>query len=133
MGMMNRIVSTPNNVINASILSENIGGKVIVTITLDPLEQNLVGAQFHLNYDNSVLQFEKIECNAKATNFGSDNSSYINLGSLITSGLTTLDKTTEYKIIFVPKIGINGILGLTSISVTDAVNQKGIQLKVNLN
>jgi Cohesin domain/Lectin C-type domain len=133
MGMMNRIVSTPNNVINASILSENIGGKVIVTITLDPLEQNLVGAQFHLNYDNSVLQFEKIECNAKATNFGSDNGSYINLGSLITSGLTTLDKTTEYKIIFVPKIGINGILGLTSISVTDAVNQKGIQLKVNLN
>jgi hypothetical protein len=133
MGMMNRIVSTPNNVINASILSENIGGKVIVTITLDPLEQNLVGAQFHLNYDNSVLQFEKIECNAKATNFGNDNGSYINLGSLITSGLTTLDKTTEYKIIFVPKIGINGILGLTSISVTDAVNQKGIQLKVNLN
>ena len=133
MGMMNRIVSTPNNVINASILSENIGGKVIVTITLDPLEQNLVGAQFHLNYDNSVLQFEKIESNAKATNFGSDNGSYINLGSLITSGLTTLDKTTEYKIIFVPKIGINGILGLTSISVTDAVNQKGIQLKVNLN
>ena len=133
MGMMNRIVSTPNNVINASILSENIGGKVIVTITLDPLEQNLVGAQFHLNYDNSVLQFEKIECNAKATNFGNDNGSYINLGSLITSGLTTLDKTTKYKIIFVPKIGINGILGLTSISVTDAVNQKGIQLKVNLN
>jgi len=132
-GMMNRIVSTSNNVINASILSENIGGKVVVTITLDPLEQSLVGTQFYLNYDNSVLQFEKIESNAKATNFGSDNGNYINLGSLITNGLTTLDKTTEYKITFLPKIGIEGILGLTSISVTDAVNQKGTQLKVNLN
>jgi hypothetical protein len=132
-GMMNRIISTPNNVINASILSENIGGKVIVTITLDPLEQSLVGAQFHLKYDNNVLEFEKIECNAKATNFGNDIGDYINLGSLVMGGLTTLDKTTEYKITFVPKIGIQGTLGLTSISVTDAVNQKGTQLKVNLN
>ena len=132
-GMMNRIINTPNNIINAFALSENIGGKVIVTIKLDPLEEILVGAQFHLKYDNNILQFEKIECNAKATNFGNDTGNYINLGSLITDGLTILDKTTEYKITFVPKIGIKGILGLTSISVTDAVNQNGTQLKVNLN
>ena len=132
-GMMNRIINTPNNIINAFALSENIGGKVIVTIKLDPLEEILVGAQFHLKYDNNILQFEKIECNAKATNFGNDTGNYINLGSLITDGLTILDKTTEYKITFVPKIGIKGILGLTSISVTDAVNQNGTPLKINLN
>ena len=58
---------------------------------------------------------------------------YINVGSLITDGSNTLDKTTEYKIIFVPLIAIEGTLGLTSISTTDAVNKNGIQLKINLN
>jgi hypothetical protein len=58
---------------------------------------------------------------------------YINVGSLITDGSTTLDKTTEYKITFLPLIGIEGTLGLTSISTTDAVNKNGTQLKLNVN
>ncbi len=131
-GMMNRTISTTNE-INASIISENVGGKVIVTITLDPLQQSVVGTQFQLNYDKTSLQFEKVESNAKATNFGNDMGTYINVGSLITDGSTTLDKTTEYRITFLPLIGIEGTLGLTSISVTDAVNKNGTQLKVNVN
>ena len=131
-GMMNRTIAE-SNMINASIVSENVGGKVVVTITLDPLQQSVVGTQFQLNYDNTSLQFEKVECNAKATNFGNDMGNYINLGSLITDGSTTLDKTTEYKITFVPLIGIEGTLGLTSISTTDAVNKNGTQLKININ
>ena len=131
-GMMNRTIATTNE-INASMVSENVGGKVIVTITLDPLQQFVVGTQFQLNYDNTSLQFEKAECNAKATNFGNDMGTYINVGSLITDGSTTLDKTTEYKITFVPLIGIQSTLGLTSISATDAVSKNGTQLKLNVN
>ena len=131
-GMMNRTIATTNE-INASMVSENVGGKVIVTITLDPLQQSVVGTQFQLNYDNTSLQFERVECNTKATNFGNNMGTYINVGSLITDGSNTLDKTTEYKIIFVPLIAIEGTLGLTSISTTDAVNKNGIQLKINLN
>ena len=129
---MNSIIT---NEINASIVSENIGGKVIVTITLDPLQQQLVGTQFQLNYDNSSLEFQKIDFTTKGnpTNFGTDKGTYVNMGSLITDGSTILDKTTEYKITFVPKIGIEGILGLTSISATDAVSKDGTQLKVKLN
>jgi len=52
---------------------------------------------------------------------------------LITDGSTTLDKTTEYKITFLPLIGLTSTLGLTSISNTDAVSKSGTQLKIKIN
>jgi len=124
-----------SNEVNALIMGENVGNKVIVTISLDPLQQEVVGTQFQLNYDNTSLSFEKVEFTTKGnpTNFGTDRGTYITLGSLITDGSTLLDKTTEYKITFVPKIGLTGILGLTSISNTDAVNKSGTQLKIKIN
>jgi hypothetical protein len=124
-----------SNQINAYLMGENVGNKVIVTISLDPLQQEVVGTQFQLNYDNTALKFEKVEFTTKGTptNFGTDRGTYVTLGSLITDGSTTLDKTTEYKITFLPLIGLNGTLGLTSISNTDAVNKNGTQLKVKVN
>jgi hypothetical protein len=126
--------SVPNE-INAYLMGENVGGKLIVTISVDPLQQELVGTQFNLNYDKTSLKFEKVEFTTKGTptNFGTDRGTYVTLGSLITDGSTTLDKTTEYRITFIPSIGLNGILGLTSISNTDAVNKNGTQLKVKVN
>jgi hypothetical protein len=123
--------SVPNE-INAYLMGENVGGKLIVTISVDPLQQEVVGTQFNLNYDKTSLKFENVEFTTKGTptNFGTDRGTYVTLGSLITDGSTTLDKTTEYKITFIPSIGLNGILGLTSISNTDAVNKDGKQLKV---
>jgi len=120
------------NEINASLMGENIGGKVVITISVDPLQQELTGTQFQLNYDNTSLEFKKVDFATKgnSTNFGIDRGTYVTLGSLITDGSNILDKTTEYKITFVPKIGIQGVLGLTSISTTDAVNKNGTQLKV---
>jgi len=124
-----------SNQINAYLMGENVGGKLVVTISLDPLQQELVGTQFNLNYDNTALKFEKVEFTTKGTptNFGTNRGSYITLGSLVTDGSTILDKTTEYKITFLPLIGLNGTLGLTSISNTDAVNKSGTQLKVKIN
>jgi hypothetical protein len=124
-----------SNEISAYLISENVGGKLVVTISVDPLQQELVGTQFNLNYDNTALKFEKVEFVTKGnpTNFGTDKGSSVTLGSLITDGSTTLDKTTEYKITFLPLIGLNGTLGLTSISNTDAVNKNGTQLKVKVN
>ena len=52
------------------------------------------------------------------------------IGSLIADGSTTLDKTTQYKITFEPLMLLGDVLGLTSISTTDAVNKNGTQLKV---
>jgi hypothetical protein len=122
------------NEINASVMGEAIDGKLVITISVDPLQQQLVGTQFQLNYDNTALKFEKVEFNTKGNpmNYGTDKGEYINLGSLVSDGTSTLDKTTEYKITFSSLIVLSDILGLTSISTTDAVNKNGAQLKVKL-
>jgi hypothetical protein len=124
-----------SNEVTALIMGELVGNKVIVTLSVDPLQQELVGTQFNLNYDNTALKFEKVDFTTKgnATNFGTNRGAYITLGSLITDGSATLDKTTEYKITFTPLVNLNSILGLTSISTTDAVNKGGKQLKVKIN
>jgi hypothetical protein len=131
---MSLSTNSVSNQIEASIIAENVGGNVIVTISIDPLQQELVGTQFQLNYDNTALEFRKVEFTTKGnpTNFGTDKGSYVKIGSLITDGSTLLDKTTEYKITFVPKTGIEGVLGLTSISATDAVNRAGTTLKIKM-
>lgn len=133
--VMSLTTNAISNQIDATLMSENVGGKLVVTISVDPLQQELVGTQFQLNYDNESLTFDKVEFVTKGnpTNFGTDKTTYVTLGSLITDGSTTLDKTTEYKITFTPKIGLNGTLGLTSVSSTDAVNKAGSQLKVKMN
>ena len=133
--MMNLTTNNVSNQIESYLMGEIVNGKVVITITLDPLQQEVVGSQFQLNYDNKSLKFEKVEFVTKGnpTNFGTDKGTYVTLGSLITDGSTTLDKTTEYKITFLPLIGINSMLGLTSVSNTDAVNKNGTQLKVKIN
>jgi hypothetical protein len=132
---MSLMTNSLSNEINASLMGENVGGKVIITISVDPLQQELVGTQFQLNYDNTSLEFQKIEFTTKGNpiNFGTDKGTYVKIGSLITDGSTILDKTTEYKITFLPKNVLSGILGLTSISTTDAVNKLGTTLKIKLN
>jgi hypothetical protein len=132
MRTMSLSTNSVSNQIDAHLMGENVGGKVVITISLDPLQQEVVGTQFLLNYDNTALKFEKVEFTTKGnpTNFGADRGSSVTLGSLITDGSTILDKTTEYKITFTPLIGLNGLLGLTSVSSTDAVNKDGKTLKI---
>ena len=121
------------NEINASIITE-VSDKIYAYITLDPLQQQVVGTQFQLNYDNSVLKFEKVEFKTKGNplNYGTNKGDFINLGSLINDG-NTLDNTTEYKITFTSSTKLDNILGLISIGATDAVNKAGTQLKIRVN
>ncbi len=121
--------------IQASIITEMIDDVVYANIKIDPLQQELVGTQFKLNYDNSLLKFEKIEFKTKGlpTNYGTDKGDYINFGSLITDGSTLLDNTTEYTLVFTPKTKLNNILGLISVYVTDAVSRAGKPLKIKMN
>jgi hypothetical protein len=121
--------------INASIISEIINDKIIITISVDPLQQVVVGTQFQLNYDNTKLKFEKVDFITKGNpmNYGTNRGTFINIGSLITGGDGILDKTTEYRVVFTHITPTTDILGLTSISTTDAVNKDGKQLKVKVN
>jgi hypothetical protein len=126
------VSSTPiSNEINATIMTEMIGDSVIVYITIDPLQQELVGTQFQLNYDNSLLKFSSVSYKTKGspTNYGTDKGDYVNFGSLITDG-GILDNTTEYRITFKPQTKLDNILGLISVKFMDAVNKSGKTLKV---
>jgi hypothetical protein len=124
-----------SNEINASIITEIFGDSIYAYITLDPLSQNVVGTQFQLNYDNSVLRYNSVKFTTKGspTNYASDKGSYINLGSLISDGSTNLDNTTTYKISFTSLVKLDNIFGLISIGSTDAVNKNGVTLKVRIN
>jgi hypothetical protein len=129
-------MSTPISTdVQSSIMTELANGKVYAYITFDPLQQNVVGTQFQLNYDNSVLKFEGVEFKTKGSpmNYGSNKGTFINLGSLITDGSTSLDNTTEYKITFTPTKAITNTLGLMGVGTTDVVNKDGKQLKLKIN
>ena len=121
--------------VQSTIITELANGKVYAYITFDPLQQNVVGTQFQLNYDNSVLKFEGVEFKTKGSpmNYGTNKGTFVNLGSLITDGSTSLDNTTEYKVIFTPTKAITNTLGLLGIGSTDAVNKDGKQLKLKVN
>jgi hypothetical protein len=129
-----RVNNKTSNGIDAFIMSEIENGKVVVTITIDPLQETVVGTQFQLNYDNTKLKFEEVMFTTKGnpTNYGNNRGSFINIGSLITNGNGVLDNTTEYKVIFTLLNNTTNILGLTSIAETDAVNSNGLQLNVKI-
>jgi hypothetical protein len=130
-----KVYSQSSTEINSSIIGEISGDKVIVTISVDPLQEQVVGTQFQLNYDNTKLKFERVEfvANNNAMNYGTNRVNFISIGSLITNGNGVLDKNTEYKVLFTPINPLTDILGLTSVSTTDAVNKDGKQLKVKVN
>jgi hypothetical protein len=125
---------TVSNEVNATVMTEINNGKVFCYINFNPLQQQIVGTQFKVDYDNTILKFVGVEFKTKGSplNYGTNKDTYINLGSLITDGSTTLDNTTEYKLTFVPISEITNTLGLISISSTDAVNKSGNQLKLTI-
>jgi hypothetical protein len=121
------------NEINASIITEIMGDSVYAYITIDPLQQELVGTQLQLNYDNSLLKFGGVsyKTTGSPTNYGTDKGTYVNFGSLITDG-GILNNTTEYKITFTTKTKLDNILGLISMYFMDAVNKAGTTLKIRM-
>jgi hypothetical protein len=127
--------STVSNQIYSSIVTQLVGDSVYATITLNPLQQQVVGTQYHLNYDNTVLKFQRVDFKTAGTpsNFGNDKGNYINFGSLITNGMGLLSNTTVYKVVFTPITPITNTLGLMAITPIDAVNQSGTQLQIKIN
>ena len=128
------VLSSPiSNEINASIITEMVGDSVYAYVSIDPLQQELVGTQIQLNYDNSLLKFMGIsyKTNGSPTNYGTDKQTYVNFGSLITDG-GVLNNTTEYKITFTTKTKLDNVLGLISVHFMDAVNKAGTTLKIRM-
>jgi hypothetical protein len=128
------LLSLPiSNEINASIITEMVGDSVYAYVSIDPLQQELVGTQIQLNYDNSLLKFVGVSYKTigSPTNYGTDKQTYVNFGSLITDG-GVLNNTTQYKITFTTKTKLDNVLGLISVHFMDAVNKAGTTLKIRM-
>ena len=114
------------------VVSELIDNTLEVTLKLNPKENKLKGVQYNVYFDTTKLEFQKVETNSTAQNFGTSNGKRVSVGSIITSGDTILDKTTEYKIIFKTKEELKNILGLIYVKPIDSVNENGDQLVVKI-
>jgi hypothetical protein len=122
-------VSVP---MNATIITELSGDSVYVEIVFNPGDNNIVGTQFQLNYDNSLLKYNKTEyiVNGSPTNYSANKGTFINVGSLNTDGSQITSAT--YKVLFTTTQKLNGGLGLVSMGNSEAVSKDGKSLGVKI-
>ncbi len=122
-------VSVP---MNATIMTELSGDSVYVEIVFNPGDNNIVGTQFQLNYDNSLLKYNKTEyiVNGSPTNYSANKGTFINVGSLNTDGSQIT--SAIYKVLFTTTQKLNGGLGLVSMGNSEAVNKDGKSLGVKI-
>jgi len=115
------------------VISQIVGDSLVSVIKFNPNTHSVVGIQFQLHYDNSILKYSGTDFRTTGSpiNFGTDKGSYINLGSLNTTG-ELLDNTTEYKVVFKLNKQIPNSLGLISISSNEAVNKDGKTLRIKI-
>jgi hypothetical protein len=117
--------------IEADIMMEKVNDSIIATIKLIPNGNEIGATQFIVHYDNSVLDFSKVEfTNNQSTNFGKNNGQSMNIGSLNTSGGSI--SNIEYKITFKPKTTITNILGLISVQNVETlgINLNKLSVKI---
>ena len=127
-----KAVNKEERQIATSLVTELVNGKVIVTITMDPGTQKVIGTQYKLGFDSNRLSFDDInfKTNNTSTNFSNLKGNNINIGSLVQVQNQFLDDNTKYTLTFTPTVQLQNTLGLVILSTTDAVNAKGEQLKM---
>ena len=116
--------------INLLYDTEMIGDSIVVSINVNPLQQQLAGIQFDLNFDKLINYSATNFSNQSNMNFARLGSGVVSIGSLNISGQPL--GNTSYKISFKPTTKIDGILGLISISNYEAIDVNGKSLKVKV-
>lgn len=128
----NNITTSKNNISTAYFVTEKIGDEIKLTIQVSPNGNTLSGLQFKVNYDNTRLKYKNVEYETPngSTNFGVDKGSYINVGSILTNGVDGMGNVTKFSLWFTPNGNINDILGLITVSPTDAITINGEQITI---
>jgi hypothetical protein len=127
-----KAVNKDERQISTSLVTELVNDKVVVTITMDPGTQKVIGTQYKIGFDANRLTFDDInfKTNNTSTNFSNLKGNNINIGSLVQIQNQFLDNTTKYTLTFTPNTQLQNTLGLVILSTTDAVNARGEQLKM---
>ena len=113
---------------NLEVSTSLVGGKVVLETKLDLA--NLVGVEFIVQYDPSVLTFEEVKFDTgnQMTNFATPKDNKIYFGSLDSSGAQTVKTGTPYKLIFTPKKTLTNTSGLVYFKIAEAVKQDGTKV-----
>jgi len=114
---------------NVDISSRLENGKVIVDVNLDT--EGLVGSQFKIRYDESILTLEDIvyDTGNAITNFGTIRGNIASFGSLDYEGNETVKTGTPYRLIFTPNENITNTVGLVSFKIIEGVKADGTKVQ----
>lgn len=119
---------------NLDIISELENGKVYVTINMT--EEELVGAQFNIKYDDTILELEDavFDTGNTMTNFATHKSSQsiVSIGSLDQSGEVTIKTGKAYTLVFKANETLQNTSGLVTFSFTEAVKKNGTKVKFTI-
>jgi len=99
--------------------------KFVVTLDVPQNNHNIVGSEFRIGYDNSRVEFYKIENSSNLQSFSAERTNYIKLGSISTDGSQNLNGGVQYKIYFSPQQTFESTLGLLSVLKSELVKQDG--------
>ena len=99
--------------------------KFVVTLDVPQNNHNIVGSEFRIGYDNTRVEFDRIETTSNLQSFLAERTNYIKLGSISTDGSQNLNGGVQYKIYFSPQQTFESILGLLSVTKSELVKQNG--------
>ena len=116
---------------NLDVVSELVDGKVHFTINLQ--EEGVVGAQFNVNYDETILELDNVifDTGNTMTNFANhkEQLAKINIGSLDQSGEISIKTGNAYKLIFTPNETLQNTSGLITFKLTEGIKADGQKVK----
>lgn len=99
--------------------------KFVVTLDVPQNNHNIVGSEFRIGYDNTRVEFDRIETTSNLQSFSAERTNYIKLGSISIDGSQNLNGGVQYKIYFSPQQTFESILGLLSVIKSELVKQNG--------
>jgi len=102
--------------------------KFVVTLNVPQNNHNIVGSEFRIGYDNTRVEFDRIETTSNLQSFSAERTNYIKLGSISTDGSQNLNGGVQYKIYFSPQQTFESILGLLSVLKSELVKQNGSEI-----
>ena len=100
---------------------EKQGDEIVAIIVVNPNGNQIGATQFDVYFDNTKLEYKTLQSTTtQSSNFARNNSSFISVGSLNTSGGSI--SNIGYKIIFKAKESIGNLLGLISVKSIETLN-----------
>ena len=116
---------------NLDVVSELIDGKVHFTINLQ--EEGVVGTQFNIKYDETILTLENVifDTGNTMSNFANHKQSLakVNIGSLDQNGNVSIKQGTAYKLVFTANETLQNTSGLITFKLTEGIKADGQKVK----